>query len=191
VGITDKRSNRYDELPHRQRNRLLEYDYGQVGAYFITVCVKDRRAILGKVAVDEKTGEVSTFLYKAGYVVENEINVLSNIYDNVVVDKYVIMPNHIHMIIIISDVIRRGGLWPPADTNGLPEPIEINGRPKAAPTVSQMMNKFKGSVTKKLGYSIWQKSFYDHVIRDEKDYNVRWIYIDDNPARWAEDEYNS
>ncbi len=58
-----------------------------------------------------------------------------------------------------------------------------------APTISRVINQLKGVVTKQIGYSIWQRSFYDHIIRDDADYAARYDYILDNPRRWAEDEY--
>jgi len=58
-----------------------------------------------------------------------------------------------------------------------------------APAISRIVKQFKGTITKQIGFPIWQKSFYDHIIRDEKDYLVRWNYIDTNPERWGEDEY--
>jgi len=87
------------------------------------------------------------------------------------IDKYVIMPNHVHMIIKLSVV------------------QEENGRPMAAPTISRIVNQFKGSVSKQIEYSLWQKLFHDHIIRDEAEYQKIWRYIDENPSRWTEDSY--
>lgn len=87
-------------------------------------------------------------------------------YENTCIDHYVIMPNHIHFIIKIGNT----------------------GQPAAAPTLSRIVNQFKGYVTKQTGNSIWQKGFYDHVIRDEDDYLTKANYIENNPAKWAEDE---
>ena len=93
---------------------------------------------------------------------------MNTIYPSVFVDKYVIMPNHIHMIVVID----RGG----------------PGRTQFAPTLSRILKQFKGSVTKQVGAPIWQKSFYDHVIRNEAEYLDTWAYIDENPAKWTEDD---
>ena len=148
------------EFQKRKPNRLENFDYSQNGVYFITICAKDRKPILSAVGANFVRPT------KIGTVVENEINRISSIYDSVSIDKYVIMPNHIHLLIR----------------------IENNGRTQFAPTISRIIKQFKGSVTKQLGESIWQKSFYDHIIRDEYDYLAKWKYIDDNPAKWAEDE---
>ena len=64
-----------------------------------------------------------------------------------------------------------------------------NGRTQFAPTMSRIIKQFKGKITKQIGYCIWQKSFYDHVIRGEKDYLRIWEYIENNPGKWTEDKY--
>jgi REP element-mobilizing transposase RayT len=97
------------------------------------------------------------------------INNISNNYPSIVIDKYVIMPNHIHMIIFVSN--------------------NEDGRTLFAPTISRAIKHMKEYVTKQLGYSIWQKSYYDHIIRDEEDYNKIWKYIDENPQKWIYDCY--
>lgn len=146
----------------RKPNRLKNYDYSRNGAYFITICVNDRTPILSHIDV----GANFVRLSRIGIVVENEIQKLSTVYENVFVDNYVIMPNHIHIIIRIES---------------------DNRRPQVAPTVSRIVKQFKGSITKQLQKSIWQKGFYDHIIRDEYDYQIKWQYIDDNPVKWMED----
>ena len=101
-----------------------------------------------------------------GKVVNENISILNDVYETVRVDKYVIMPNHIHLIIVIQ-----------------------SGRTQFAPTISRIIKQFKGKITKQVGFCIWQKSFYDHIIRDEKDYLRIWEYIENNPVKWAEDKY--
>ena len=83
-------------------------------------------------------------------------------------DNYVIMPNHIHLLLFLY-----------CD----------NGRAMLVPTVSRVIQQLKGAVTKRIGHPIWQSRFYDHVIRTERDYRDIYTYIDNNPARWSEDEY--
>jgi len=111
---------------------------------------------------------VRPVLSDIGKIIEKEINILSSAYDDIAVDKYVIMPNHIHMIIAI---------------------IPKSGRTQFAPTISRIIKQFRGAVTKRAGFSLWQKSFHDHIIRHENEYMKIWQYIDENPARWAEDKY--
>lgn len=89
-------------------------------------------------------------------------------YENVFVDNYVIMPNHIHLIIRLQN---------------------DGGRPMVVPTISRIIQQFKGYVTKQVGMPVWQEKSYDHIIRDDYDYMIRYQYIDDNPAKWIEDKY--
>jgi REP element-mobilizing transposase RayT len=108
-------------------------------------------------------------LSNIGVKVERAIENIPNIYENVYIDNYIIMPNHIHMIIVLQN--------------------NSEGRPMGAPTISQIVNQFKGFVTKQIGYSIWQKLFYDHVIRNEQEYQEIYKYIKTNPLKWELDKY--
>ena len=110
-----------------------------------------------------------------GEIAEKGIKGIEEHYNNVFTDNYVIMPNHIHLIISIDE-----------------NEYDDDGRTMCAPTVSRIMKQFKEFVTKQIGENIWQKSFYDHIIRDENDYKTKWEYIENNPNRWSEDElYNT
>jgi len=156
-----------DEKPKRKPNRLKNYDYSQDGAYFITVCTKDHEELFGNITVE--AAFCLRQLSDIGALVEIEISRLDQTYEEVSVDSYVIMPNHVHMIITIC-----GG----------------NRRQDAAPTsISRTINQWKRAVSMKVGFSPWQKSFHDHVIRNQEDYNRIAEYIENNPARWAEDRY--
>jgi len=96
-------------------------------------------------------------------LVETAILSLSEHYDNVIVDKYCIMPDHIHMILIIRS--------------------DMSGRMISAPTLSNVIGQMKRWVSKQIGFSMWQKSFYDRIIRDEEEYLKIWKYIDENPIK--------
>ena len=127
------------EMPKRKQNRLQEYDYNSNGAYFITICTEDRKHLFWKKEINVGANCVRPWefcLSITGNIVNEEIKSINNIYGNSVkIDKYVIMPNHIHMIIVIDDY--------------------NSGRTQFAPTVSRIIKQFKGSVTKKIGNSIW------------------------------------
>jgi len=151
-------------LQKRKPNRLKNYDYSQNGAYFVTVCAKDRAELFGKISVGAASCRPQ--LSKTGKIIESEISKLSQTYDGVSVDCHVVMPNHVHMIIVICNE---------------------NGRQNAAPTVSQMINQWKRAISKKAGFSPWQKSFHDHIIRNEADYDRIVEYIENNPANWERD----
>jgi len=157
--------------PERKNIRLTNHDYSTAGYYFITICTKDRRMALGSVIpnvgaiINRPSSGVELSEY--GKIAEAAIIEIPIHYQDVTVDKYVIMPNHIHLILVIT-----------------------RGRLVIAPTnVSVIIQQLKRYISKQIGYSIWQKSYYDHIIRDEADYMAIWRYIDDNPAKWQEDEY--
>ena len=167
------------ERPVRKHIRLKGYDYSNAGYYFVTICVQDGHELLWaeEPVVGAAFGRPA--LSKAGLLIDAEIKKIESIYSCVRIDNYVIMPNHVHMMIRLStnrDMDRR-------------VPVrEMGGRPKAAPTISRIVNQFKGSVSKQLGYSIWQKLFHDYIIRNEADYQRIWQYIDNNPATWTQDD---
>ena len=151
----------------RKQIRLKDYEYLNNGVYFITICTKDKKCLLGSVGATIGR-QVQMVLSKYGHIVDNVILDIPNHYKNVFVDKYVIMPNHIHIILFIRN---------------------DEGRAMHAPTISRIIQQLKGIVTKQVGYSIWQKLFYDHIIRNEHDYQQIWKYIDDNPIKWTLDKY--
>ena len=153
---------------HKRKNiRLNDYNYSSNGAYFITICTKNKENLLWKNVGANCVRPLDQLpLSKIGIVIENEIYKLNTVYENIKVDKYQIMPNHIHLIIFIYE--------------------DSNGRTQFAPTISRIIKQFKGSITKQIGFSIWQKSFYDRIIRNEKEYQSVWNYIHNNPLKYLE-----
>ncbi len=176
-----------EKLPKRKRNRLEEFDYSHNGTYFVTICTENMNCVLSQIVGATSGRPPKVRLTEIGRAAANELKRINEIYENVVVDNFVIMPNHIHLLITIDDC----GLGRPkvAPTEG----SATHGRPKVAPTVSRIMQQFKGTVTKQVGCTIWQKGFYDHVIRDEEDFLLHMQYIDENPKKWlmGKDEYYS
>ena len=150
------------DLPKRKKNRLENYNYTENGAYFITICVKDRKKILCDIVGADSIRPCKTVLSNYGKIAETAIKHIPVCYKNVSVPKYVIMPDHIHFILQITD-------------NG--------GRMISAPTVVAGLKRY---VSKKCGCSIWQKGFYDHIIRNQNDYDEICEYIENNPAKWSE-----
>lgn len=147
---------------NRKPNRLKNYDYSSQGAYFITICTLDRKCTLSHIVGGDALIAPQTNLTHFGEIAREYIESMPGI------DKYVIMPNHIHLL------------------------IAIDGPMKAsAPTISvpNLIRSFKVLVSKEIGQSIWQRSYHDHIIRDEEDYLNHWRYIDENPIRWSEDKY--
>ena len=157
------------ELPKRKKNRLENYDYSQCGAYFLTICVQNHDQILWENNVGANSVRPPS-LSEIGIVVDEKINEIATKYPMTNVDKYIIMPNHIHLIIVLRT-------------------MDENGRTLFAPTISRVVKQFKGVVTKQIGWSIWQKSFHDHIIRNDEEYQKIWDYIEYNPLNWEHDCY--
>jgi len=153
------------ELPKRKRTRLKDYDYSQNGAYFVTICTKDKEKLLSEIIVGEGLCALpQNNLSPIGKEIENCIKHINNNYDNVVIDKYVIMPNHIHLIVMLDDSGGHGN-----------------------PPLQNIIGQLKSFTTNKYKKQLWQRSFHDHIIRGGKDYQEIWQYIDTNPVKWTED----
>ena len=153
-----------ENLPIRKNIRLNSFDYSSPGAYFITLCTYNREDLFWSNRRGELRSPADIELSATGKIVDAEIHNLNTIYAAVCVEKYCIMPDHIHMILSIHR--------------------DSVGRTQFAPTISRIMKQFKGAITKQVGRSIWQKSFYDHGIRNQEDYNEIWEYIENNPKKY-------
>ena len=153
--------------PVRKATRLENYDYSQPGYYYVTVCAEDRKPILGHVTKSDEAHQSSVILYRAGIVTEDAIRAIPTVYPGVRVEKYVIMPNHFHLILSFSET----------------------GRP--LPNLSQVVQQTKRRVSMVLGKPIWQAHYYDRVIRGDADFQAVWTYIDNNPTKWSLDKYYS
>ena len=154
-------------LPSRKPNRLPAFDYSQPSAYFITICTEKRSQILWEHVGASIARPEEMPLSHIGTVVEEAILKIPEKYPAISVDTYVVMPNHVHLLIQIN--------------------TDEDGRAMLAPTISLVVQQMKGYVTKKLQRSIWQKSFHDHVVRGKEDYLAIWEYMQGNPYRWEED----
>lgn len=158
------------EFPKRTQNRLTEYNYSTPNAYFITVCTENRKNLFWEDvgAITDRPENVP--LTDLGVVVRQSIYDIPSHYPAITVDHAVVMPNHIHLLLQIN--------------------TDLNGRSMIAPTISTVVRLMKGAVSKQAGFSVWQKGLYDHVIRNENDYQEVWNYIEGNPGKWAEDRLN-
>ncbi len=158
------------ERPVRKGGRLPDYDYSQPGVYFVTLCTYDRREIFWDAVGASSARPQIARLSPAGEAVRREIDTISASYPAVSIDNYSIMPDHVHILLRID--------------------CDESGRAMLAPTVSTVVQQLKGRVSKKLGAGVWQKSFYDHIIRSESDYKETWEYIESNPSKWLEKKLN-
>ncbi len=151
--------------------RMPHFDYSMSSRYFLTLCTKDRRHILSKIVIGDLINPAIVLLTQIGETVNRYI-LSSEKMEGITVEKYVIMPNHIHLIVqYISD---DGSSRAPTPTNAI---------------IPRFVSSLKRLVNKSVGSQIWQRGYHDHVIRNEEDYRSIWEYIDNNPARWTEDEY--
>jgi len=114
-------------------------------------------------------------LTEYGEFVEAQIQKISLIYPHVTVENYVIMPNHVHMLLNIKDVIKDG--------------TRRNTSPTKA-GIPQIVQSLKSMTTKQFGFTMWQRSYHDHIVRNEDEYLKIWQYISENPAKWHDDCYN-
>ena len=152
-------------LPIRKNIRLAEYDYSSNGYYFVTICTNDRQMLLGDIVEDAIYNFSRVDLTPLGVCVDQTIQIANKA--DIKIDKYVIMPNHMHMIIVLCNSAGDRGRSP----------------------LQQVVRNIKSYVTKSVGFSPWQKSFHDRVIRSESEYQKIWQYIDNNPANWVDDCY--
>ena len=146
-------------LPNRKPNRLAGFDYGQNGAYFITICVKNRQNLLSDVVGDDAHIVPKPY----GRIVEKYIQNVPEI------EKYVIMPNHIHLMIHIDN----GTMWASSPTN----------------RIASIVRSLKTLTTKEIGNPIFQRGYHDHIIRGKEDYLEIWQCIENNPRKWQIDRY--
>ncbi len=200
-------------MEDRKNIRLREYDYSQNGVYFITICTKNKQNLFWDTADTLTVGagiarpHAGCMLSETGKIAEEGIKHIPEVY-RINLDKYVVMPNHIHLLLAITENDGRAMLAPTENVSKnniqtILVPTENEGKNNAqvmsVPTenadngkiasISNIIQQYKGYVTKKAGFTVWQKSFYDHIVRDRNEYLSIWNYIDTNPLKWSLDEY--
>jgi putative transposase len=185
---------------HRKSIRSQGYDYSQAGAYYVTIVTQGRECLFGEI-IDREM-----YLGEYGEIVQKWWNEIPNHFPNVDLGAFIIMPNHVHGIIFITTE-RRGEVLSPyesPDTNILDlytKPSTNQGRetlPLRKPTLGQIVAYFKYQSTKEMNRietdkaitKFWQKNYYEHIIRDEKDLQNKTAYIEANPMLWDEDDNN-
>lgn len=170
-----------NDLPVRKNIRLPGFDYSQNGAYFITICIENKECILSHIPRrGDPRGRPEVELTELGEICLQTFETIENTY-GIKIDNFVIMPNHVHFIAFLSSDNRETARVAPTATVGA-----IVGAYKSLVankwlTVCKSNNVFMGR--------LWQRNYYEHIIRDENDYLTKWQYIDENPARWEDDCY--
>ncbi|WP_022949359.1 transposase [Methylohalobius crimeensis] len=183
----------YDpDLHHRRTIRLPGYDYSRAGSYFVTICTRNRECLFGDI-VD---GEMR--LNEAGQIVAEEWMKTAEIRDEIELDEWVIMPNHIHGVVVISDGASLSQRCCRGDRPVAPT-IRRRGSPKGqqSRSISAVVAGFKSVATKRInvlrqtpGAVLWQRNYYEHIIRDEESLNRIRQYIAVNPMNWPDDPEN-
>ncbi len=167
------------EIQNRKSIRLKEYDYSQAGYYFVTICTRNREHLFGEI-VDGNT-ELNDF----GKIVDDCIKNILQHFEFSDIDYYCIMPNHVHLILIISDTVGNRHACSlqsnVQNRNHQALPVII-GSLKSA--ISKMIHRIDSNIN-----FVWQKSYYEHIIRNENELFEIRKYIEYNPLNWNEDEY--
>jgi REP element-mobilizing transposase RayT len=172
---------------HRRSIRLKGYDYSRSGYYYVTICTQDREKLFGEI------DETIIRLNEAGQMIDQEWNQISKRYGCVILDKYVIMPNHLHGILQILSGENDGNTSSEqterTDTRPVPTLFEIIGAFKSI-TTNGYINCVKQNNWPPFRKRLWQLRYHDRIIRDEDELNRIRKYITENPLNWAKDEIN-
>ena len=162
-------------LPYRKPNRLPNYNYSQSEAYFITVCAKEKQMLFGSIVGGGVLDAPQMQLSRYGKVVEQQLLTMAAQYKNIRLEKYVVMPNHIHLLLLLEQGLSRASGTPPPTND------------RANETIPRYVSTFKRFTNKAAEADLWQRGYHDHVIRADRDYKMIWQYIDTNPQRWQKD----
>ncbi|MDB9527144.1 transposase [Oscillatoria sp. CS-180] len=174
---------KYDPAIHHRRSiRLPDYDYGQAGAYFVTICVQGRKCLLGEIV------DASISVSHYGAIVEQVWHQIPQHFLPVTIDAAVIMPNHFHGIIVIAD-----------ESLSVQQPHDLAPQQNSKkPTLGQIVAYFKYQSTKLInsargmtGVKFWQCNYYEHIIRSEASLARLRTYIEQNPQKWQHDQLHS
>ena len=197
-------------LPRRKTIRLQNCDYSQNGAYFVTICTAYKRPLFGVVRRGDPFGRPPVPAYvelsETGRIVESYLTEIPSHYPDVHLASYVIMPDHIHMILVLTQnqpqragqcpaptdesdpSCRRGGTPGPPATIEKPAPPCRRGGTPGPPALPKIINAFKSLTTRKAGTSLWQRGYYEHILRNQQDFDEAAGYIAGNPVRRMERE---
>ena len=187
------------DLPMRKLPRLRGYDYSRNGAYFLTLCAKNKAHLFGHVVGAGVPDGPTVELTPLGNLVQKRLEEMNRVYADFQIAHYVIMPNHIHLLVVLES----GPSRTPAPTSaGTPGPANGESGPSRTPAptsagtpgranarIPAFVSTLKRMTNREAGTELWQRSYHDHIIRNDVDYLDHWTYIDGNAAKWSEDEY--
>lgn len=167
----------YVVVQQRKQLRLKRWDYGQ-GWYFVTICVKSRKCVLGEVQKN------IVVLSQSGNIVEKCLRSLPMRYTSIAIPDYVIMPNHVHLVVAIKQMKEVGTI----------HELSLQKNMRTHMPLANVVGYLKTQTAKDIniihgtqGKPFWQRSYYEHIIRDGKDYQEICAYIRNNPRNWYED----
>ena len=174
---------------NRQSIRLAGFNYSQPGVYFITLVAHTRENLFGEI----KNGGMR--LNEYGEIVKKTWNDLPNHVGNIALDEFTIMPNHVHGIIMIVGAGSKPAHAGPVKRAGFEPPLTVTKKKHALPEIIRQYKTFSArrinQIRKTPGQTIWQRNYYEHVVRDENDlFGIR-KYVRDNPVNWESDEENA
>ena len=189
-----------EELPNSKKTRLGRFDYSSNAAYFLTICVKDKKRLFGEIVGYDACDVPYLRRSRYGKIADDYIMFMNEKYYNVFIDNYIVMPNHLHMIVFVSSVKHdeyseniKVGFY---GTSRASSPTKMFSKTELTASdtrqheiIPKFVSLYKRYVNREIGHNIWQRGYYDHIIRDENDYKNIYTYIDNNPAHWAEDKY--
>jgi len=178
------------QIHHRRSIRLQDYDYSSEGAYFVTMCTQNRECLFGEIV----NGEM--ILNEYGKIVEQCWNDLPNHYDNIELDAYVIMPDHFHGIIFIVSVDSVNAI-DSVDSVSVGAIHELPRLRRRKMLLPKIVGRFKMNSAKQInlmrntpGISVWQRNYYEHIIRNDKSLENIRNYIINNTSKWYYNDYN-
>lgn len=186
--MTPDRRIRFDpKKHHRKSTRLPGYDYSQAGAYYVTIVTHQRNCLFGEVVNGEMV------LNDFGKIADECWRAIPDHFPVVELGAYMVMPNHVHGIIVITDNGRGAAMLRPYDQPDINDnPHKINVKPGS---LGAIVRSYKSAVSYRIhkehnATGIWQRNYYEHIIRDDKDLQNKTDYIQANPMLWDEDENN-
>lgn len=168
-----------NDLSQRKNTRLKGYDYSENGYYFITICTHNKFHLYGQIigSIQESSDSVHMKLNENGIIVKSVIDNLSELFTDIKIDNYIIMPNHLHMIVVIF-----------RERTIHESPLQKRS------LLSQIVGYTKMNISKQIhsinkNINVWQRGYHDHIIRNKHEYQKILEYIETNPLKWEDDKY--